>query len=76
MVFRLSPCPKFQPQEGRSYPGGWGGDSHIKVTGDAGRKILKLKTLRETNLGVAQSSIFCKLTFFMHSTKLYLNGQI
>ena len=57
MVFRLSPCPKFQRQEGRSYPGGggWWGDSHIKVTGDAGRKIVKLKTLRETNLGVAQA---------------------
>ena len=25
MVFRLSPCPKFQRQEGRSYPGGGGG---------------------------------------------------
>ena len=56
MVFRLSPCPKFQRQEGRSYPwGGGGGDSHIKVTGDAGRKIVKLKTPRETNLGVAQA---------------------
>ena len=56
MVFRLSPCPKFQRQEGRSYPWeGGGGDSHIEVTGDAGRKIVKLKTLRETNLGVAQA---------------------
>ena len=56
MVFRLSPYPKFQRQKGRSYPGGGGGgDSHIKMTGDAGRKILKLKTLRETNLGVAQA---------------------
>ena len=34
--------------------GGGGGDSHIKVTGSARRKI-KIEPLRETNVGVAQA---------------------